>query len=104
MDPFLNTNRSRTHQARSSHMSRSVLLLGLAFVLAASSANAQGDDSGAGNLRTFCSGDYLSLCNGMDPKGPEVVACFRKNMGKISPGCLAAIDEYRAAKASGSKS
>ena len=85
-------------------MSRPVLLLGLAFVLAGSSANAQGDDSAASDLRTFCSGDYLSLCNRMDPKGPEVVACFRRNMGKLSPGCRAAIDEYRATKASGSKS
>lgn len=85
-------------------MSRPALLLSLAFVLAGSAADAQCDDNGASNLRTFCSRDYFSLCNGMDPKGPEVIACFRKNIGQLSPRCRAAIDEYRAAKVSGSRS
>lgn len=85
-------------------MIRITRFLALSFVMAAGSANAQGDDAATGHLRTFCSGDYLSLCNGMDPKGPEVVACFRRNMGKLSPGCRTAIDEYKASKGTGSRS
>ncbi|MCJ2023647.1 3',5'-cyclic-nucleotide phosphodiesterase [Methylobacterium sp. J-067] len=78
--------------------------LALSLIMAAGSAGAQGDDAATNHLRTFCSGDYLSLCNGMDPKGPEVVACFRRNMGKLSPGCRTAIDEYKASKGTGSRS
>ncbi|SDM54880.1 hypothetical protein SAMN05216360_102405 [Methylobacterium phyllostachyos] len=81
-----------------------IRILALSFVMAAGSANAQGDDAATNHLRTFCSGDYLSLCNGMDPKGPEVVACFRRNMGKLSPGCRTATDEYKASKGTGSRS
>lgn len=40
----------------------------------------------------------------MDPKGPEVVACFRRNMGKLSPGYRTAIDEYKASKGTGPRS
>lgn len=87
-------------------MIRSIRFLALPMVLALAtgSANAQGEDAVMGNLRTFCSGDYLSLCAGMDPKGPEVVACFRKNMAKLSPGCRTAIDAYKVAKGTGSRS
>lgn len=85
-------------------MIRITCVLALSFVMAAGSANAQDGDAAAGHLRTFCSGDYLSLCNGMDPKGREVVACFRRNMGKLSPGCRTAIDEYKASKGTGSRS
>ncbi|MCJ2086984.1 3',5'-cyclic-nucleotide phosphodiesterase [Methylobacterium sp. E-005] len=85
-------------------MIRITRFLVLSFVMAAGSASAQGDDPATGHLRTFCSGDYLSLCNGMDPKGAEVVACFRRNMGKLSPGCRTAIDEYKASRGTGSRS
>ncbi|MCJ2124611.1 3',5'-cyclic-nucleotide phosphodiesterase [Methylobacterium sp. J-077] len=85
-------------------MIRITRFLFLSFVMAAGSAGAQGNDAATGHLRTFCSGDYLSLCNGMDPKGSEVVACFRRNMGKLSPGCRTAIDEYKASKGTGSRS
>ena len=31
----------------------------------------------------------------MDPKDPEVEACFRKNLSEVSPGCQAAIAEVK---------
>jgi hypothetical protein len=34
------------------------------------------------------------LCDGLDRNGPEVVACFLKNAGQVSPGCRAAIAVY----------
>ena len=85
-------------------MIRITRFLALSLVMAAGCAGAQGDDAATNHLRTFCSGDYLGLCSGMDPKGPEVVACFRRNMGKLSPGCRTAIDEYKASKGTGSRS
>lgn len=85
-------------------MIRITRFLALSLIMAAGSAGAQGDDAATNHLRTFCSGHYLILCNGMDPKGPEVVASFRRNMGKLSPGCRTAIDEYKASKGTGSRS
>ena len=46
------------------------------------------------SLKPFCSADHARLCNGLDPNGPEVVACFRRNAREVSPGCRAAIADY----------
>jgi len=76
-------------------MPRLLRLLGVAATLTAAPAFAQDAEAVLGNLRTFCSGDYLRLCAGMDRKGLKVVACFRRNMPEVSPGCRAAVAEYR---------
>lgn len=46
------------------------------------------------SLKPFCSADYARLCNGLDLNGPEVVACFRRNVREVSPGCRTAIADY----------
>ena len=46
-------------------------------------------------LQAACSGDYIRLCNGADPAGKEVEACFERNMSQMSPGCRTAINEYK---------
>ena len=45
-------------------------------------------------LRANCSGDYLRLCAGMKPGGPEVKACFKRNRPNLSQGCSQAIAAY----------
>ena len=71
------------------------------FAIAASAmppaARAAEADRSREALRPFCSADYARLCDGLDPNGPEVVACFRTNARKVSPACRAAIAEYAAA-------
>ena len=45
-------------------------------------------------MRANCGGDYLRLCAGMKPGGPEVKACFKRNRQNLSPGCSQAIAAY----------
>lgn len=45
-------------------------------------------------LRANCGGDYLRLCAGMKPGGPEVKACFKRNRPNLSEGCSRAIAAY----------
>ena len=45
-------------------------------------------------MRANCAGDYLRLCAGMKPGGPEVKACFRRNRQNLSQGCSGAIAAY----------
>lgn len=46
-------------------------------------------------LQAACSSDYMRLCNGVDPGGKEVEACFQRNMSQMSPGCQSAITDYQ---------
>ena len=60
--------------------------LGTSFALMVGTATAQQQDAMSGKLKTFCASDYARLCADMDPKDPEVEACFRKNLSEVSPG------------------
>ena len=46
-------------------------------------------------LKRACTGDYMELCSDFAPGGPEVEACFRTNMKKLSPDCSTAITAYK---------
>lgn len=46
-------------------------------------------------LKRSCTGDYMELCSEFAPGGPEVEACFRANMKKLSPDCSSAITAYK---------
>ncbi|KAB1080741.1 hypothetical protein F6X53_05095 [Methylobacterium soli] len=54
-------------------------------------------------LQTFCTADYVRLCPDIDPHAPEMEACFRKNIDDVSPGCRAAVAEYKSTTANGSR-
>ncbi|WP_449409725.1 hypothetical protein [Methylobacterium komagatae] len=43
-------------------------------------------------LKARCGGDYATFCGDLPPDGPEVQACFRKNMADLSPACRLEID------------
>lgn len=45
-------------------------------------------------LKAHCSGDYATYCGDLPPDGPEVQACFRKNMADLSPACRSEIDRH----------
>jgi hypothetical protein len=50
------------------------------------------------NQETFkrhCTGDYLEHCGEFAPGGPEVEACFRGKIKKLSPNCSAAIMSHQ---------
>ncbi|MFY9290950.1 MAG: hypothetical protein WAP03_09690 [Methylorubrum rhodinum] len=47
-------------------------------------------------LQQQCMGDFTIHCAGLPPEdGPEVQACFQKNMAKLSPGCQNAIQTFK---------
>ncbi|MCJ2099485.1 3',5'-cyclic-nucleotide phosphodiesterase [Methylobacterium sp. E-046] len=77
---------------------RSVILaFGLIAVAAPSLAAPDAPTSKRGNkdLKTYCSGDAVTFCSGNDPDSPEMDACFKKNMDKISENCRRAITAYK---------
>ncbi len=79
-------------------MRSSILALGLIAVAAPALAAPDASASGRGNkdLKTYCSGDAVTFCSGNDPDSPEMDACFKKNMDKISENCRRAITAYKA--------
>lgn len=46
-------------------------------------------------LKRFCTSDYMEHCSEHPPGGPEVEACFRANLKKLSPGCAGAITAFK---------
>lgn len=64
----------------------------LALLLLIGPANA-GPDRKA--LKQHCSADYTTFCADDEPDGPEVQACFRRNMANLSPACRTEIERNR---------
>ena len=61
------------------------------LLLAPTGALAQRNDPG---LRANCAGDYFRYCVGLTPDGPEIRACFRRNLPRLTQGCRDAIRDY----------
>lgn len=78
-------------------MRNSILALGLIAVAAPALAAPDASASKRGNkdLKTYCSGDAVTFCSGNDPDSPEMDACFKMNMDKISENCRRAIKAYQ---------
>ena len=75
-------------------LNRTTFALAAALVLAGLSDASAQSGSERQSLQLACGGDYLRLCAGTDPGGPEVRACFRRNMRNLSPECRSAINGY----------
>ena len=72
-----------------------ILAFGLITITAP--ASAQAAERGNADLQTYCAGDALAFCAGIDPNSPQMDACFKKNMNQMSPNCRRAIDAYEKA-------
>jgi hypothetical protein len=75
------------------------MTLALAASLAASCPSRAQEGPGMEAMKANCGGDYLRLCAGMRPGGPEVKACFKRNRANLSEGCLQAIVAYEQSRA-----
>ncbi len=71
------------------------LILAVSLVAIAAPASAQAPKRGNEDLKTYCSGDAVTFCSGKDPDSPEMDACFKVNMDKISENCRRAITAYK---------
>ncbi|MDP4021352.1 hypothetical protein Q8W71_01845 [Methylobacterium sp. NEAU 140] len=69
-----------------------VLALGLCLVPAAAFAE---QSPAREALKRYCTADYMDHCSAYPPGGPEVEACFRANLKKLSPNCAGAINAYK---------
>lgn len=76
-------------------MSKTLAAL-LALAIGAAPAATLAESSPARDaLKRACTGDYMELCSAYSPGGPEVEACFRTNMKKLSADCATAITAYK---------
>ena len=74
------------------------LILATVIYAHACAAQAQNVEEMAA-MRANCQMDYMRLCAGTSPGGPEVRACFKRNRANLSEGCSTAIGAYEARKA-----
>lgn len=42
-------------------------------------------------IRASCRADYQAHCSGVQPGGPDALACLKKNIAALSPGCQKAV-------------
>jgi hypothetical protein len=42
-------------------------------------------------IRSSCRADYQARCAAVQPGGPEALACLKKNIASLSPGCQKAV-------------
>jgi hypothetical protein len=73
------------------------LILAFGLIAITAPASAQAPERGNADLQTYCAGDALAFCAGIDPNSPQMDACFKKNMSQMSPNCRRAIDAYEKA-------
>ena len=74
-------------------------ILALAAPLVASCPSSAQEGPGMEAMKANCGGDYMRLCAGMRPGGPEVKACFKRNRPNLSEGCSQAIVAYERSRA-----
>lgn len=73
------------------------LILAVGLIAIAAPASAQVPNRGNADLQTNCAGDALQFCAGIDPNSPQMDACFKRNMSRMTPNCRSAIDAYQKA-------
>ncbi|WCS28890.1 3',5'-cyclic-nucleotide phosphodiesterase (plasmid) [Methylobacterium sp. NMS14P] len=73
------------------------LILAFGLVTIVAPTLAQAPNRGNADLQTNCAGDALAFCAGIDPNSPQMDACFKKNLSRMSPNCRRAIDAYEKA-------
>ncbi|QEE41279.1 MULTISPECIES: 3',5'-cyclic-nucleotide phosphodiesterase [unclassified Methylobacterium] len=71
------------------------LILAVSVLAIAGPASAQVPNRGNADLQTNCAGDSLAFCAGIDPNSPQMDACFKKNLSRMSPNCRRATDAYK---------
>lgn len=67
-------------------------LLAAALTLAGSAAFAQDFTA---EQRAACKGDYETFCKGTIPGGGRVLACLKKNEGKLSAACKKMVEAQK---------
>ncbi len=80
-----------------------VLALAVGLALLPVAASATENTPARQALKKYCTGDYMTYCGNLPPGGPEVEACFKANLKKLSPDCTKAITYYKDEQKAGQK-
>jgi hypothetical protein len=67
-----------------------LLFLGLAGWCAPAAAQ-QPSEAQVSAIRSACRGDFQASCAGVQPGGSAALACLKKNVAALSPGCQKAV-------------
>jgi hypothetical protein len=73
-----------------------LLFLALAGLTGPAAAQ-QPSQAQIGAIRSSCRADYQAHCAGVQPGGPDALACLKKNIAALSPGCQKAVGAVGAA-------
>ncbi|MCJ2124767.1 3',5'-cyclic-nucleotide phosphodiesterase [Methylobacterium sp. J-077] len=71
------------------------LILAFSLIAIAIPASAQAPKRGNADLQTYCAGDAIAFCAGIDPNSPQMDACFKQNMSQMSSNCRRAVEAYK---------
>ncbi|MFZ0528622.1 MAG: cysteine rich repeat-containing protein, partial [Xanthobacteraceae bacterium] len=50
-------------------------------------------------IRSSCRSDFMANCSGVQPGGKDALECLKRNLGKLSGGCQAAVSAISPAPA-----
>src|SRR5258708_6249519 len=79
-------------------LAAAVSLMLLTLVTGRASAQ-QPSQEQIGAIRSACRADYQARCAGVQPGGPEALACLKKNIAVLSSGCQKAVGSVDAGAA-----
>ncbi|MGB7035756.1 MAG: hypothetical protein WBD71_09520, partial [Xanthobacteraceae bacterium] len=68
--------------------------LAAVFVLAVGVASGEAQQPTAAQtsaVRANCRSDFMANCSGVQPGGRDALECLKRNLGKLSGGCQAAV-------------
>jgi hypothetical protein len=71
-------------------LAAAVSLMLLTLVTSRASAQRPSQEQ-IGAIRSACRGDFQARCTGVQPGGPEALACLKKNVAVLSSGCQKAV-------------
>ncbi|MCF4165346.1 cysteine rich repeat-containing protein [Zavarzinia compransoris] len=74
------------------------VVLAAAVPALAPAAMAQGGPI-AQKVRAACTNDVQTLCPDVQPGGGRILQCLKEKQSQVSPDCIAALEEAKAARA-----
>lgn len=79
-------------------MFRNLALAAIVLAATAPAALAQGGPV-AQKIRAACTQDVKTLCPDVQPGGGRILQCLKEKQSQVSPDCVAALEEAKAARA-----
>lgn len=75
--------------------------LTIAALILAAASPALAQQAMAKKLRAACAADAKALCADVEPGGGRILQCLKTKQDQVSKDCIAALEDARAARATG---